>query len=264
MSEILDWRRLYLLMRGDVVVGYRSALVVSAAVAAFMTIGVLFMKALDDQAGIGSNAYAGWFAALLFIWGFIISSRVFRDLHDKTRNEAFLLLPASALEKTLSRLLLVTVGFVLYLLLFTSLVSLLAEAVNAMWLGARGASFRPFDAVVWASIGHYAILQSVFFLGAAWFRKNHFAKTVLTIVVAALGFSALTYVVARLVLGSYFGAEGAVVVGEESALGVYLQSGRAAQAAAFAAKTAYFVVLPLFCWTVAWMRVSETQVSDGI
>ena len=27
---------------------------------------------------------------------------------------------------------------------------------------------------------------------------------------------------------------------------------------------AYFFVLPLFCWFVAWLRVTETQVSHGI
>jgi hypothetical protein len=31
-----------------------------------------------------------------------------------------------------------------------------------------------------------------------------------------------------------------------------------------ASKWAYFVVLPPFCWFVAWLRVTETQVSHGI
>jgi hypothetical protein len=31
-----------------------------------------------------------------------------------------------------------------------------------------------------------------------------------------------------------------------------------------ALKLAYFVVLPVFCWFVAWLRVTETQASDGV
>jgi hypothetical protein len=31
-----------------------------------------------------------------------------------------------------------------------------------------------------------------------------------------------------------------------------------------AAPWAYYVVLPLLCWFVAWLRVTEAQVSHGI
>ena len=31
-----------------------------------------------------------------------------------------------------------------------------------------------------------------------------------------------------------------------------------------AAPIAYYFVLPLFCWFVAWLRVTEAQVSHGI
>jgi hypothetical protein len=30
------------------------------------------------------------------------------------------------------------------------------------------------------------------------------------------------------------------------------------------AKVAYYFALPVFCWFVAWLRVTETQVSHGI
>ena len=52
------------------------------------------------------------FIATLFAWGTIATSLSFTDLHGRATNTAFLLLPASALEKTVSRLLLSTVGII--------------------------------------------------------------------------------------------------------------------------------------------------------
>ena len=77
--------------------------------------------------------------------GIIASSRAFRPLHDKTRNEAYLLLPASALEKTLARLLAVTAGLVTYLLVFSTVVALVVESLNLLFFGSRNGFFNPFD-----------------------------------------------------------------------------------------------------------------------
>ena len=94
-------------------------------------------------------------------------------------NMAFLLLPASALEKTLSRLLLHTVGLVVYLLVFTTVLSWVLEGINTLWFGVRREFFSPFDrARVDVAAALSSCTQALFFLGAAWFRKVQFVKTV--------------------------------------------------------------------------------------
>ena len=115
MNENFSFERLWLLLRSDAVGGYRSVLTVSAAL-----VGVILVTSMISLGGsdVTGGFYLGWFGTMLFFWGIIASSRAFRELHDKTRNEAYLLIPASALEKTAARLLTLTVGLAAYLLVF--------------------------------------------------------------------------------------------------------------------------------------------------
>ncbi len=120
MNDTLSGRRLLLLVRDELVRRYRVHLIVS---------GVLAFLALAGPAGYGGatniavDLYRGFFIGVLFLWGTISTSLALADLHDRTTNAAFLLLPATALEKTLAPLIVNTVVFVVYLLLFTSLLS---------------------------------------------------------------------------------------------------------------------------------------------
>lgn len=256
MSEVFDLRRIGLLIRADLIAGYRTLLLVSAALAGVIMLTTLYLRI---------EFYFGWFAAMLVVWGLILTSRAFRDLYDKTRNTAFLLLPASALEKTVARLLLISVGFVAYLLAFTTLVSLLCEGVNWLVYGRREAFFQPLEQRVWVLAGNFVVVQSVFFLGAAWFRKSHLVKTVLALVVTGLGLGALGMLIGRLVLGPYTDGEVMLeLVTNVSWNRLYTDYGAFLDAAELLAALTYFVALPLFCWTVAWLRVRETQVSDGV
>jgi hypothetical protein len=195
----------------------------------------------------------------LLVWGATVASRAFRELHDRTRNESFLLLPASALEKTLARLLLITVGFFVYLLVFATAVSLLSETLNLLAFGERNEFFQPFDRRIGLLIGHYIVLQSLFFLGAAWFRRAHFWKTALAIIAILFAYFALAAVLGFLLFRSYVDGYGMTFDG-----GVFLASIPLLDFGANAAKFAYYFVLPPFCWFVAWLRVRETQVSYGV
>ena len=250
MSEHLAPRRLGLLLRNDIVGGYRTFAVESAALA-LLVVWASAMNAFFD--GEAPDTLL-WFSLFLLIWGPIVASRSFRELHDRTKNESFLLLPASALEKTLARLLLITVGFFVFLLVFATAVSLLSETLNLLAFGDRDELFRPTDGRIWLLIGHFAVAQSVFFLGAAWFRRAHFWKTVLSIVVICFAFGGL---------GALIGILGMTFDGEEL-YGAYVGRMRLADFGVDAVKLAYYFVLPVFCWFVAWLRVRETQVSYGV
>ncbi len=251
MNEIFSMERLWLLLRSDAAGGYRSLLTITTALT-----GVILVTAMlsADGSEVSRGFYLGWFGTLLFVWGTVASSRAFRELHDKTRNEAYLLLPASAVEKTLARLLIVTVGFVAFLLVFISVASLAVEALNLLLTGERNAFFNPLDPIVWELIRTYIVVHSVYFLGAAWFRKAHLMKTTLAIVLTGVGFVVFTALVGRVVFAPYlndigFAIEALVDAYESGIEGVFVGLG---------------VLLPIVCWSIAWLRVRETQVSDGV
>ena len=256
MNEFFSTRRLWLLLRGDALDGYRALLTTSAALAGMIWVSALLTRGASQ---VSDYLYIGWFVVMLFLWGILASSRAFRELHDKTRNERFLLLPASTAEKTIARLLTVTVGFVAYLLLFTFLVSLLVESWNSFQFGTRNAYFEPFSPIVWDLIPQYLVLHSIYFLGAAWFRRRHLAKTTLALALIIVGLILFTFLVAQMFLDSY---------GWEN-IGSALESlnswsNRFLDAVLVGANVFYFFLLPPICWFTAWLRVAETQVSDGV
>ena len=255
MNEHLSARRFGLLLRNDVVGGYRTFGIHAATVAVLIASASLLNMFFNGE----SMPPVIWFSLLLCIWGPIVASRAFNDLHNKTRNESFLLLPASALEKTLARLLLVTVGFLVFLLIYATALSFSTEMLSLFIFGERNELFRPFDPRAWEVIRHFVGLQSVFFLGAAFFRKNHFWKTVLSIVAlstACVGFVAL--------LGFLLFGRAGLTFDEGEMYGIYLGHVTLFGLGVAAAKLAYYLVLPAFCWFVAWLRVRETQVSYGV
>jgi hypothetical protein len=255
VSEIFSSSRFGILLRNDAISGYRSLLTVSATLAGLLLVGVLL-----SRGGISSHEYfyLAEFVTMLLIWGPIASSRSFKELHNKTENEAYLLLPASALEKVCARLLFATLFFYVYLLLFTSLTSVVVESLSAMLFGQQNQRFNPLDAMEWHVFGHFLVIQSLYFLGAAWFRKNHFIKTTLAITIACIGLALLALAVFRFVLILSFDDF------EVSLDNFYSLSQVVVDAAAIGLTILYFVGLPVICWLVAWLRVRETQVSDGV
>ena len=252
VNEHFSLGRLWWLLRADLTGGYRSLLTVSAVLA-----GVILITLLTPVRGPAAvqGVFVTWFGGMLYVWGAIASSRAFSELHDKTRNEAYLLLPASAIEKTLARLLPVTVGLIVYLLIFTAVVSLPVAGLSRLSLYPGIGLFNPLDPQVWPIVARYLVFQSYFFLGAAWFRKQHFIKTTLVAVVVAgtiLSIVLTSYFI-WVRLGSPVPSESISIPGTAGMLRLIEAHG-----------TAFTVMVPVAGWTLAWLRVRETQVSDGI
>jgi hypothetical protein len=249
MSDQLSFRRLALLLRNDALAGYRSLLIVSATLAVLLVFGALIGA---FNGGGFRTYYDGCFIATLFACGLIATSLSFRELHDKHRNTSYLLLPASALEKTLARLAFGTVGMIAYTLVLVAVVAPLTESLNLAVFGVQNRLFEPFGWLPWTLIPHYLVAQSAFFLGAAWFRKAHFIKTALALHLLLAIFSGLAFLLGwllekRLQSGYY-----------EIDL---LPLGRFFEAVW---QPVYYIALPLFLWFVAWLRVKEAQVSHGV
>ena len=250
MNEQLSGQRLGWLLRNDLIRSSRSALVIAgtaALVAAIVSLG----GAYDGFVGQEPTFYRAFFIAALFAWGTIATSVCFNDMHGRATNTAFLLLPASALEKTLSRLLLHTIGLIAFLLVFTTVLSWVLEGINLLWIGDRRQFFSPFDEVARLLMPHFIVAQALFFLGAAWFRKVSFVKTVGTVIAVVIGLSAIAAALGWMVGPSPCRNTDCL----EFPFVDWIEE---------AAPVAYFYLLPPFCWLVAWLRVSEAQVSHGI
>ena len=256
MSDQLSWPRLAALLRNDFLRVHRSVLLILGTVAG---VALVVSAGSASDGTVGTGFYSALFITTLFAWGTIATSLSFTDLHGRATNTAFLMLPASALEKTVSRLLLSTVGVIVGAFLLTTVLSWLLEGINALLFDVRREFYSPLDALSWLLVPHYLAAQGLFFLGAAWFRKTHFVKTVGAVVALAIGLCAIAIGIAWLLGAANWGGGNMRVDGDFDGA-IY----RPLEWLQDAAQAAYFFVLPLFCWFVAWLRVTETQVSHGI
>jgi hypothetical protein len=138
----------------------------------------------------------------------------------------------------------------------TTVLSWLFEGINTALFGVSRDVFMPSDRLAWMMLPHYLVAQSVFFLGAAWFRKVHYLKTVGMALLIALGLSVTAVLVVRIVGGAMFYDGGGMRMGDDFDV--------VTDWVVHIAKVSYYFVLPVFCWFVAWLRVTEAQVSHGI
>ncbi len=110
----------------------------------------------------------------LYIYGLIRTSNVFSELHNPQRGYAFLTLPVSTAEKLWG-------SWILSAPVFTFLFSGICIVLYflACIIGGRMDAFHKiFDLDNLRGVGFFLIMQSVFFLGAVYFKKNNFMKTV--------------------------------------------------------------------------------------
>ena len=199
MEPSFSARRLWYLLRGDFLAAC-PMLAWSAGIAA----ATLFVVSLQDfiYGYVEPSMHQDLYGYGLFIWGIIATSMAFRQLDDRTHREAYLLLPASALEKMLARLLPVTLGLGIALPVYFLVLSVLMESFNLAVFGIQRPLFDPLDPGIWKLFGYYLILQSPFFLGAVWFGRFSFILTTLVLLVFHIGLALLVLAATWLALGS--------------------------------------------------------------
>ena len=262
MNQVLDIRRMGYLARRDFINEWRGIAIASGAVAGAMFLGAVLHLFFG---GLQTMDYASFLSRTLAIWGIISASLAFTSLHDKTRNEVYLMLPASSFEKTLVRLLWVSLFTPLFIMVMLTLASVFTELVTTLLFQTPFSPLNPFQGVFLKVVGYVVIIQSVFFLGAAWFRKAHFIKTVFTLILLSITLGILSTVFFRLVFASYF--EGFHAPGMihfnigplmESRFPVLMRT------LEIIGKVLLYGFLAPFCWFFAWLRVKETQSSDGV
>jgi hypothetical protein len=141
-----------------------------------------------------------------------------------------------------------------------TIASALIESINLLVFGRRNGLFDASHEAVWAPVGHFLVGVSLYFLGAAWFRKLHFLKTALTLTALPIMLSCFAAAVAWMVFKGTSGFH----LGEGEVYNFYVANRGLFDGLLTTLKILYYVGLPLFCWYVAWLRVKETEVSHGV
>jgi hypothetical protein len=230
-------RRLALLIRNDIVSHAKMIIITLATVFALLLIFWLIFSPNIIFPNQNPVAYT-W---ILFVGGLWLTSHSFRELHHSQKSYHFLTLPASQLEKVFSRLLLTTLIYIVATLLLYGLFYLVVSVILFIKTGVFQWLFFPLQENVLRWISTYLVLQSIIFLGAVYFRKHAVIKTVACVVLFLMVLS--IYI---LLLDFLF----PVGIFSLSKHAFYLHD---------ILHFVVYVLLPVYCWVVAYIRFTECE-----
>ncbi|MDE0446473.1 MAG: hypothetical protein OXH96_07335 [Spirochaetaceae bacterium] len=247
-DTIFSPTRAWYALRADLVQQSRAVLTGAGAAAALIL-------ALNVLTARGAAPGAGFHAALFplaMAGGFLFTSTLFTDLHDKPRAHAYLTLPVSTLERWTVRLLLSTVGYAAAALAGFFLVTLLGAGISELVWGRSHGVFAP-GADTWRGVLGYLVTSSLFLFGAVYFRRWHAFKVVLATAGLALAAVLLAAGLAWLLVPELIAMLGQDVDMEEIAPGL-------TEAIELGGRIFFWAVMgPLF-WFLTYLRLRDAEV----
>ena len=183
-------------------------------------------------------------ATVLFVLGgLLMTSTIFKELHSSTTSFQFLTLPATAFEKLLNAWAITTVLYIVASFIFYFLLTLMIQLITAFALTTELSIqlFNPLDFKIAETVASYLYYQSIFLLGAVYFVKNNFLKTLLSIVIVVISIIVIVGII-LFVSGGGFSLR---FSSDQITTGV----GHAVS-----------ILISLFMLTTAWIRLKNKQV----
>lgn len=254
--------RLLLVMKKDFMEMKRSLSIYAITIVSIVG-GIILLQTLFNQnPGYSvANQYYSFFTGFLFLGGAIFTSLLFSDdMFNRVRVHNFLMLPATNEEKFLSRALFSGILYPLSIILLFTLTSVVVELLLLLIVKNPVNLFNPFQKEVIYFIPSYFVISSLFFLGATYFKKTHFIKTAFISWLTLFSFVIVLIIFARIILTPYFQQESFFYV-RVSFLDTYNSIPKIVDVLG---KFLYFIILPLYLYFIAYLRIKEVQATDAI
>ncbi len=255
MSMQMRARRLFLLMRNDVVFQARSILLTAGAAFVAMLIAwivLIFMRQAADF-------YPFFFSATILAGGAILTSLSFGQMHDPLKGIGYLTLPGSMAEKYLSKLLLTSLGFAVATALFFYAFSFVAAVAARTVFGVPIPLFALERDCTLDALVVFLNIHPLLFFGAVYFKRFALLKTVLCGLLFVIALGALILLVSRPLFSH---GEGAVVLYNLSnSFSVFMT--RHGSALKIAGNIIRWV-LPAFFIGLGYIRLTEYELHNGI
>jgi hypothetical protein len=252
-NRYLNINRLYYLIRRDLVINYKSFLIGIGAIGGFLLL--LLLGETYFRGFLSYESLAVIFYLFFFIGGFIFTSRVFNELNREDSGYRYLTLPASTLEKLISKWILSSIAFILVSYVGIQLVTLLGALISMVLFEVDFHVINFAESGFFLEAARYLVIHSIFFLGACAFRNHNFLKTVLAIFIVGAVVSVFTSAVAYLLPGK------SVIVDPH-----YLSSMESLNSSDFLSTLSqisetvkWYVIAPFFL-VVSYFKLTERQV----
>jgi hypothetical protein len=143
---------------------------------------------------------------MMVLGSVLLAGRSFQDMNTAEKSTIQILIPASSFEKYMLHLLSTSIVWMLFSFVSYHIFTIL---FNGMWAISFGYDFELFNGfkifnvyMIAEIIFGYFLLHSIFFLGAAAFKKHPIVKTVLTHFILNWAFGILAFIVILILFGS--------------------------------------------------------------
>ena len=259
MSDISGFnpKRFFLLIRNSLFLNRSSMLIASAVV----LIIIILQSILDSITTCSEDFYHDFYFLILIISGLVVTSKISTGLHHEAKGPAWILIPASTLEKLVSLIVLSTVIPAVSTLLFLSLASLVSEAINWIFIGSCHTLFNAFDTSYIHETMVYLVIQTPYLLGAIYFKRHALGKTFLSLFVYSLFLFGITLLAGRVIFGHFIwdSSYWQSVLAEITTIDPVVKLMRINEMSQFYAKILFgYIMVPLF-WVIAYFRLKETE-----
>lgn len=199
-NEYFNPGRFFLLLKRDFFTNYRTMIIAVAAIAGF----VIFASAISSLKQNGGDFHLKLYFMLLYIGGFIVTSRAFKELHNSQKSYTYVTLPGSPMEKFAGRLISSSIGYALGTLVVYFVIAAISESINQLLFGYSHALFNPLSRIFLIGVSAFVVIQSVFLVGSVFFKKNSLIKTILMLTILAIALSVIAVLIARFVFWESF------------------------------------------------------------
>ena len=261
--KTFDLGRVVLLIKKELFYQRRAPWIIIAAVFLFL-LGIQLLMASEDPGinDLPSNQVFFYILCLVTL-GTIFTSAAFNELNNKSSAHHYLSIPASHLEKLISKWLVTGIIYAIAFNIFYFAFSVLANILTDYFFGISAGLFNPFEKSVEMDgfkpifmTQLYLSLHTVYLAGAVYFRKFAYFKTIIAQTVISMIALSLMVGISSLLFMDFWGT---------SLPGTRVQSNSlliksAGHLGYVILKIMLWGVFPLWMLSYSYFRLKETEV----
>ena len=177
MNQLIDINRIILLIKRIFFLNKKPIIYGSLAFIGILTL--INSLANIDEYSIDKDTMKGTFFAFYMFIGIIVTSMLFKEQNDKNKNQIFLSLPVSTIEKTFAYWFSSTVIYSIVNFILLNIVFLLVIGISSLYGVKVHSYFINFNDLT-TVVCCYFFYNAVFFLGASTFKNNTLIKTLIS------------------------------------------------------------------------------------
>ncbi|MBE9468795.1 MAG: hypothetical protein IMY72_10835 [Bacteroidetes bacterium] len=205
-NKLINLRNLFLFIKRYIFINKKKLSIEFGSVSA--TIIAILMFTAYNTNSYNSDILLSTFLPIFFLGGLIFTSSSFKELHDPKSSCSFLTFPISTLEKLTGLWLTTSVLFSVASIATIYIIHILVSILSSQLFDFQLQIDNIFVAELFKKVASYIVFQSIFLLGAIYFRKNNFLKTILSIFIVFTIYAILTGLAGRILFSDYVGNHG--------------------------------------------------------